>query len=128
MNEHSHVTEEDRPDDPRKRLAFDPASEHRGEVLGSGGGAEQLVGLLFGCDAARLAKSANELGPGQSIGSSQISGITRFVRDWFRAKPAFVFSLSAATAAYSSPTSGVAVAWKVLPGISTVTSGFATRL
>ena len=81
MDEHSDVTEEDRPDDPRERLACDPASEHRGEVLGSEGGAEQLVSLLFGRDAARRAKSANEVAAAQSIGSSQIRGITRFVRD-----------------------------------------------
>ena len=81
MDDHPDTTEEDRADDPCKRLAFDPASEHRGELLGSDRGVEQLVSLLFGRETARRAKPANELGAGQSIGSSQIRGITRLVRD-----------------------------------------------
>jgi hypothetical protein len=127
-DQHPNTAKEHGSDDPCKWLSLDTASEHRAQLLGAIGGTEQLIGLFFGCDAACRAEFADEFGAGQSIGSSQISGITRVVRDWFRANPAFVFNRSAAIAAYSSPSVGVAVAWNVLPGISTVTSGLATRL
>jgi len=81
MDEHSDAAEENGADDPRKRLALDPASKHRREVLWSGRCAEQLIGLLFSRDTACLTKLANKAGARQSIGSSQIKGITRVVRD-----------------------------------------------